>query len=382
MRMLVLGAGQQGSACAYDLLNQTDYEVVLADLRVDRLPEFLEPFAERLEVLRLDAKDAAAVRDAMKGVNAVMSAFPYYLNLDMCRAALEAGAHFCDLGGNTDIVLQQKELHDRAVEKRVSIIPDCGLAPGMVNILAEHGIRQLDRAISVRIKVGGLPENPQPPLNYQVVYSLEGVLDYYTTLSWILRNGQAQQVRALTEIEELDFPEVGRLEAFHTAGGLSTMAQRYEGRLDSMEYKTLRYPGHAEAMRLIRDLGLLELEPVDMNGTAIAPRDAFMAVVGPRLKKDPHRSPDLVALEVEVQGMKKGKSRSLRWQLLDRYDPNTGITAMMRTTGFSLAITGLLQAEGEIKPGAGTPDEVVPAGKYIQALGDRGVDIRYEETVM
>ena len=382
MRMLVLGAGQQGSACAYDLLTQTDYEVVLADSRRDPLPEFLEPFADRLERPILDARDASAVREVMRGASAVMSALPYYLNLDMCRAALEAGAHFCDLGGNTDIVFEQKKLHEEAVSRRLSIIPDCGLAPGMVNILAEHGIRQLDRTSSVRIKVGGLPENPQPPLNYQVVYSLEGVLDYYTTESWILRNGEARKVRALSEIEEIDFPEVGRLEAFHTAGGLSTMAHRYEGRLDTMEYKTLRYPGHAEAMRLIRELGLLSLEPVDVKGTSVVPRDAFIAVVEPTLKKDPQRSPDLVALQVEVQGMRKGKPKLMRWELLDRYDPNTGITAMMRTTGFSLAITGLLQAEGDVKPGVGTPDEVVPAGKYVQALGDRGVDIRYYEDVL
>src|SRR5690606_3422774 len=108
-----------------------------------------------------------------------------------------AGSHFCDLGGNTEIVLRQKELDGRARERGVSVIPDCGVAPGMVNILAEHGIRQLDRPRAVRIKVGGLPQNPRPPLNYQVVYSMEGVLDYYTTRSWVLRDGEPVQVEAL-----------------------------------------------------------------------------------------------------------------------------------------------------------------------------------------
>jgi lysine 6-dehydrogenase len=376
MRMLVLGAGQQGSACAYDLLANTDHEVVIADIAVDTLPAFLQPYlGGRLTALRLDANDRQAVRDAMEGVAAVMSAFPYYFNLGMAVAAVDQGAHFCDLGGNTEIVLQQKGLHERAREKGVSVIPDCGLAPGMVNILAEHGIRQLDTVRAVRIKVGGLPQNPQPPLNYQIVYSLEGVLDYYTTLSWVLRDGKPLQVKALSEIEELDFPGAGALEAFHTAGGLSTMAQRYEGKIPTMEYKTLRYPGHAKTMEAIRDLGMLDLDPVEVKGGAVRPRDVFMAVAGPRLKKDPRTSPDLVALRVEAEGEKDGKETLLRWDLLDRFDAETGITAMMRTTGYSLAITGELQASGEIEPGVWTPDESMPAPAYIDALAKRNIVI-------
>jgi lysine 6-dehydrogenase len=273
-------------------------------------------------------------------------------------------------------VLQQKGLHERARERGVSAVPDSGLAPGMVNILAEHGIRQMDQVRAVRIKVGGLPQHPQPPLNYQIVYSLEGVLDYYTTLSWVLRDGKPQQVKALSEIEDLDFPEVGTLEAFHTAGGLSTMAQRYEGRIPSMEYKTLRYPGHARMMEAIRDLGVLGLEPVEVKGQQVVPRDVFMAVAGPLLRKDPRQSPDLVALRVEVEGERDGQPLRLRWDLLDRYDAATGITAMMRTTGYSLAITGALQAAGDVEPGVWTPDEGVPAEPYIQALAERGVLIR------
>jgi lysine 6-dehydrogenase len=377
MRMLVLGAGQQGSACAYDLLKHTDHDVVIADVAVDSLRESLQPWlGGRLTAVKLDANDRTAVREVMEGAAAVMNAFPYYFNLGMTVAAIDQGAHYCDLGGNTDIVLQQKGLHDRARERGVSAVPDSGLAPGMVNILAEHGIRQLDTVAAVRIKVGGLPQHPEPPLNYQIVYSLEGVLDYYTTLSWVLRDGRPTQVKALSEIEELEFPGVGTLEAFHTAGGLSTMAQRYEGKIPTMEYKTLRYPGHAKAMETIRDLGLLELEPVDVKGEQVVPRDAFMAVAGPRLKKDPRKSPDLAALRVEVEGEREGEPLLLRWDLLDRFDPETGITAMMRTTGFSLAISGALQAAGDVEPGVWTPDEGVPADAYIQALKQRGVEIR------
>jgi lysine 6-dehydrogenase len=382
MRMLVLGAGLQGSACAYDLLAHTEHDVVLADLNVDNLPAFLQPYiGGRLTPVAVDANDRTGIRRVMEGVSATMSAFPYYFNLGMSVAAVESGSHFCDLGGNTDIVLEQKAVAPRAAAGGVSVIPDCGLAPGMVNILAEHGIRQLDVVRKVTIKVGGLPQKPQPPLNYQVVYSLEGVLDYYTTLSWVVRDGRQMQVKALSEIEELEFPGAGTLEAFHTAGGLSTMAQRYEGKIPTMEYKTLRYPGHAKMMEAMRDIGLFGLEPVNVKGVPVVPRELFIATVGPTLRKDYRESPDLVALRVEVEGTDKGDDVLLRFDLLDRYDADTGITAMMRTTGYSLAITGALQAEGKIKPGVWTPDEAMPAREYIAALAERGVVIQESRVV-
>ena len=376
--MLVLGAGLQGCACAYDLLQQSDVEEVrLADLHTDHLPEFLRGYRQpRLIPTPLDVRDREAVRALMREADAVMCALPFYFNHEMTRHAVDCDAHFSDLGGNTEIVFQQKELNDEAREKQLSVIPDCGLAPGMVNILAEYGIRQLDSVESVKIFVGGLPQDPEPPLNYQIVYSLEGVLDYYTTLSWVIRDGRRTQVKALSERERVMFPSpVGELEAFHTAGGLSTMAFRYEGRIPEMEYKTLRYPGHAEIVEAIRDLGFLDLQPVDVKGVRVAPRDLAITVMTPRLRRP--EATDLVALRVVVRGRKGGATRTVGWELLDFFDEERKISAMMRATGFSLAITGLMQARGEIrKHGVHTPDEAVPAEPYIAALSQRGVKIR------
>jgi lysine 6-dehydrogenase len=375
--MLVLGAGLQGSACAYDLLQSSDVsEVLIADLQIDQVAPFLGPWlGGRLVPISLDVRDPEAVLARMRGCAAVMSAIPYYFNEGLAAIAIQAGAHFSDLGGNTEIVFNQKKLHDRAIANGVSVVPDCGVAPGMVNILAQHGIEQLDRVESVRIYVGGLPQHPEPPLNYQIVYSLEGVLDYYTTLSWVLRDGKRTQVKALSELEPVDFPSpVGTLEAFHTAGGLSTLAFRYEGKVPTMEYKTLRYPGHAMIMAAIRDLGLLDLEPVDVKGMQVSPRDVAVATMGPRLTKK--GSPDLVALRVTVSGTKNGKPLTIGFELVDRYDEAHGISAMMRCTGYSLAITGLMQARGVISSrGVQTPDEAVPAVPYIAELAKRGVCI-------
>lgn len=375
MRMLVLGAGLQGSACAYDLLQRPEVErVTLADLHPRRLAAFLkQKKSKRLVTARLDAKHSARLRKLMRGHDAVMNALPYYFNYPVAKAAIAAGLHCADLGGNTEIVQQQKTLHAAARKQQVSVIPDCGLAPGMVNIIAAEGIRRVGDAERVKIFVGGLPQQPEPPLNYQIVYSLEGALDYYTTPSWVLREGRPERVDALSELEHVEFPSpVGTLEAFHTGGGISTMPWAYRGKVRTMEYKTLRYPGHVAIMRPIREMGLLALDPVLVRGVAVVPRDAFIAAVSPQLTKPNGR--DLVALRVEVTG--RG-GRQVAWQLLDYYDQATGISAMMRTTGFSLAITGVMQVDGRVSSaGVYTPDEAVPFQAYVDELKQRGVEIR------
>jgi lysine 6-dehydrogenase len=372
--MLVLGAGLQGSACAYDLLRQPEVErVTLADLNPQRLPAFLKKkVGKRLALARLDIKQTARLRALMRGHDAVMNASPYYFNYAVAKAAVAAGLHCADLGGNTEIVQRQKTLHAAARKKGVSVIPDCGLAPGMVNIIAAEGIRRVGDADTVKIFVGGLPQHPVPPLNYQIVYSLEGALDYYTTPSWVLRDSQPARVDALSELEAVEFPApVGTLEAFHTGGGISTMPWAYAGRVRTMEYKTLRYPGHVAIMRPIRELGLLDLKPVTVKGVKVVPRDAFIATVSPKLTKI---DPDLVALRVEVTG--RG-GRRVAWQLLDYADEAAGISAMMRTTGYSLAITGFMQVDGRISAaGARTPDEAVPFRPYVDELKKRGVEIK------
>src|SRR5690348_11122657 len=375
MRMLVLGAGLQGSACAFDLLQQPGVEhVTVADLEPERVSRLLEPYVgKRLTLRTLDVQDGTALREAMRGHTAVQNASPYYFNLQVARAAIDVGVHCADLGGNTEIVFQQKALDAEAQAHRVAIIPDCGLAPGMVNILAAEGIRRVGDAETVKIYVGGLPQHPEPPLNYQIVYSLEGALDYYTTPSWVLREGKPTRVDALSELEPVTFPPpVGELEAFHTGGGISTLPWAYEGKVRTMEYKTLRYPGHIAIMRPIRELGLLDAKPIKVKGKEIVPRDAFIAAVSPKLTKPEGR--DLVALRVEVRG-KNGKR--VAWQLLDYADEARGISAMMRTTGYSLAITGMMQVDGRITmKGVHTPDEAVPFGDYLSELAKRGVEIR------
>lgn len=376
MRVLVLGAGLQGSACAFDLLqNPAVTAVRLADRVPPRLAAFLAPHAgPRLLPTTVDFADHDAIRALMRECDAVASAAPYYLNGDLARLAIASGVHFADLGGNTELVAHQRAMAPEARAAGVSVVPDCGLAPGMVNAIAEHGIRQLDTVDRVRLFVGGLPQFPEPPLNYQIVYSLEGALDYYTTDSWILRGARRTTVAALSEVEPVDFPGVGRLEAFHTAGGLSMMAHRHEGAVAEMEYKTLRFPGHADLMRAMRDLGLYATEPLEVKGHRVVPRDVFVAAVTPHLRKP--GKPDLVAARVVVEGTLGGTPARRQWDVLDRADEAHGVSAMMRCTGYTLSIVTQLQLGGQVAPGVETMDIAIPVEPYLAALRARGVAVR------
>ncbi|MFQ5692829.1 MAG: saccharopine dehydrogenase family protein [Nitrospinota bacterium] len=378
MRIVVLGAGLQGSASVYDLLRQEDVEgVTLADLQPEQSPSFLAP-DPRLTKVKTDFSDEGAVLDLLEGHDVALSAAPYYFNAALARLALRAGCHYSDLGGNTPILREQLGRDAEARAAGLVFAPDMGLAPGLVNVLAAEAIRRFDTPRTVKLYVGGLPQHPRPPLNYQVVYSLEGTLDYYTTPSWVLRDGRTVQVEALSELEELEFEGLGRLEAFHTAGGASLMPWEFEGAVGRLEYKTLRYPGHATIMRAIRDLGLLSEEPVRVNGSEVIPRRVFISCVTPQLTRP--EEPDLVVLRVAAEGDRDGTPTRLVWELVDREDPNTGISAMARTTGFSLAIMGLFLGRGVIAgPGVSPAYRSVPYAAYLEELERRGIVIQRTE---
>lgn len=379
MRFLILGGGLQGTACAYDLLRQDDVErVTLADVDTDRDPGFL-PDDDRLEWREADFTDERAVREVMAGHDVALSAAPYFLNDDLSRLAVEEGLDYSDLGGNTEVVFRQLERDGEASAAGVTQVPDVGLAPGIVNVLAAEAVRRLDTAEAVKMYVGGLPQHPRPPLDYQVVYSLRGALDYYTSTTSVIRDGRRQEMEALSEVEELEVDGLGRLEAFHTAGGASVLPWRLQGKVERLEYKTVRYPGHAEKMRAIRDLGLLGQEPVEVDGQDVVPREVFLACARPKLERPDE--PDLVVLRVVGVGNRDGKDTTLTWDLLDRADEETGMSAMMRCTGFSLSVVGLMLGRDVIdRDGVLPPDEGIPYGPFVEALAERGVEIRLEET--
>ncbi len=307
-----------------------------------------------------------------------ISAAPYRFNALLAATAIDNGSSFCDLGGNTDVVRQELALDSRARARGVSLVPDCGLAPGLSNHLASHAVASMDSPRSVRIFCGGIPERPVGPLGYKLVFSFEGLINEYSGFGEYLRDGQRADVLALTELENVEFASpIGRLEAAVTSGGTSTCATSWRGRLERFEYKTLRWPGHFEVVRALFGLGAFERELVLRDGQRIAAREFMRALFEERLAFP--EVDDIVVLRVVVEGLHAGRPRALTYDLLDRRDPQTGFSAMERSTGFPAALVAHLQARKLVAPGAVPLELSVPPQQFFDELRAHDVKIEFRD---
>jgi lysine 6-dehydrogenase len=380
-RYVILGAGRQGTAAGFLLGQDPTHELVLADID----EEIARQSAARLERLgvagrvshaRVDVSDEAAVTELVRGAAAVLSAAPYRFNLGITRACLAAGAGLCDLGGNTGVVRAQLDLHEEARRAGVAVVPDCGLAPGLANTLAAACLEHLDETRSVRLYCGGLPQRPRPPLGYHLVFDMEGLFNEYSGHALILREGRLCEIPALSEREELELPGVGRVEAFSTSGGSSTAPWSFEGKLQRFEYKTVRYPGHLAALRRLVLREFLSDRSLGELGGETRPRDLLGRFLRPLL--DSSDDPDLVVLRVTASGLRGERPATITFDMLDRQDPITGLTAMERSTGFPAALVARFIGEGKVAPGAVPLELAVPPGPYLSELRETGLPL--EET--
>jgi lysine 6-dehydrogenase len=380
----VLGAGRQGTASAYDMARWGDAKrVILAD----RDLAIAERSAQRVnqlmgavvaEAVQVEVTDKAALERVLTGVDAFVSAVPYYYNLDITNVAIEVKASMCDLGGNTDLVRQQHALAAQARQVGISIIPDCGQVPGMGTSLTVYTMGLLDEATDVYMWDGGIPQNPQSPFNYLLTFHVAGLTNEYAEPAIFLRNGKITQVEPMTELETVEFPgSVGTLEAFVAGGGTSTMPWTFEGKLRTLQNLTLRYPGHFNQLRAFWDLGLWNLKPVMVGGNEVVPRDVFHALYEPKVifPDEPEKSKDIVFVRVKALGKKGGKPAQAVVELQDHFDEKTGFTAMERTTGWDAAIVAEMMAHGLTPHGAGGVESFVPAVPFVNELRRRGFQI-------
>src|SRR5688572_3620519 len=243
MNILVLGAGRMGHGAVFDLVhNSPEVEsVTVADFHRDKaeaVATAVEP--SRVEARQIDASNYDDVVGLMRGHDAAISCVNYWYNVSLSKAAIETGCNFCDLGGNNYVVDKQLTLDTEAKAAGINIIPDCGLAPGMVSILAMHGAAKFDRLDELHIRVGGLPQNPRPPLDYQLVFSVEGLINEYIERARCIRGGKIEEVPSMTELEQLSFNDFAEpLEAFQTSGGTSTLPDTFSGKVTELDYKTI-----------------------------------------------------------------------------------------------------------------------------------------------
>ena len=381
-RYLIVGSGFQGRACAFDMLRNPEVaEVALCDASADSLAsarKFLAKVSKgRARFKRVDAADPAAIARAAKGYDAVVSCVPYFLNLALAKAAISARAHFVDLGGSTEIVRKELALDAQARKAGVCVLPDNGLGPGMISTLAVHAMSLLDRTDEVLIYDGGLPQKPVPPLNYMLTFSEHGLINEYAGTAVALENGKLVRRPALSDLETFDLKPFGRVEAGHAAGGLSTLAESYRGKVKTMFNKFLRYPGHIPTMDSMRAMGFFDLEPVEVRkGVKIAPRELAVKL----FRRHFHRpgDEDMVVIHTVVRGMKNGKRAEVVHDLIDRYDRRNKMTAMMRTTAFPASIVAQMAAGGLIKPGAHTVEAGVPPVPFIAEARKRGFALTWK----
>jgi len=373
MKLLVLGAGRMGLGAVYDLAHQPDVEqVTVADMVAARAQHVASLVgSDKVRPVHLDVTDHAAVVALMRGHASTLSCVVYKLNVQLAKAAIEAGSNFCDLGGNNDVVDAELAMDEAARAAGVNVIPDCGLAPGMVAVLVAHAVSRFDTVDEIHIRVGGLPQNPKPPLDYQLVFSVEGLINEYVERARVIRGGKIVEVDSMTEVEELEFPEpFGVMEAFQTSGGTSTLPETFLGKVRELDYKTIRYPGHCARIKTMIDLGLCSSEPLAVDGVSIAPR----RVLGELLMRNlPADEPDVVLVRVEVSG----GGKRLRYDIIDRHDPATGLSAMMRTTAFPAAIVALMMARGQTtKKGALPQERCIPPDLFMQELAKRKIVVK------
>ena len=376
----VVGAGKQGTAAAYDMAKQGDAEKVLigdisfinAEKAANRVNHILNK--NIAEAKQVDVKDHSSLVDFLTGVDAFLSSVPYYYNLEIAKAAIEAKASMCDLGGNTDLVKEQLRLSAKAKEAGISIVPDCGQVPGMGTTLCVYAMSLLDKPREVLMWDGGLPQNPRPPFNYLLTFNVEGLTNEYAEPTLFLRNGKLVEIQPLEELEEIDFPPpIGRLEAFTTGGGTSTAPWTFEGKLITYQNKTVRYPGHFAQLRAWWDLGLFDLKPLLIDNQEVIPRKVFHALLEPKVIIPGDK--DLVVIRVKCLGQKDGKDAEVILDLIDYYDEHTGFTAMERTTGWDASIVAIMMAQGKIQKGAIPVELAIPGDYFVEELAKRGIKV-------
>jgi lysine 6-dehydrogenase len=376
MKILVIGAGKMGRGAVYDLVhNSPDVEsVTIADFDLAKAVEIAN-FVESKKVIakQIDASNYKSVVELMKDHDSAISCVNYWYNAELSKAAIETNTNFCDLGGNNYIVDEQLAMNNAAKAAGISIIPDCGLAPGMVSILAAHGAKSFDEIDEINIRVGGLPQKPKTLLEYQLIFSVEGLINEYIESARVIRDGKIAEVESMTELESLSFDGFPPLEAFQTSGGTSTLPDTFLGKAKNLDYKTIRYAGHCEKFKTMIDLGLCSSEEITADFVKIKPRKFFAELLTKHLPAD---EADYVLVRVEFVGKKDGVIKHLRFDIVDKLDEKTGLSSMMRMTAFPASIIAQMMAKGDVLLRGATPQELaIDSDKFVNELTKRDISI-------
>jgi len=377
MNILVLGAGMMGRAIAYDLGMFSRFKKIIVGDKDRKILASAGAFlkGKRIEITTINVDNGSDVKKQFQNSDVVISAVPYRFNYELAKTAVETGTHFVDLGGNNVIVEKERSLTQKAKKNDVTVIPDSGLAPGLVSIITRDIVDHMDTVDSVKLRVGGLPRYPKPPLNYQIVFSPYGLINEYVEDAIVLDHGKILEKKSMTDLEALEFPKpFGSMEAFVTSGGCSTLPYTYKEKIQYLDYKTIRYPGHCEKIKTLLELGFAEQTPMTIGGQSVVPREMLVSLL---IKHLPTTGEDAVLLKVLSQGTKNRKRYLREYMMIDYYDAKHDITSMMRTTGYPVSITAQMIENGTIQErGVFCPEEIVPPQPFFRELEKRDIHIQ------
>jgi saccharopine dehydrogenase-like NADP-dependent oxidoreductase len=369
-RIVVLGGGLVGRVMALDLAREKDLQVTVGD-RDERTLARLR--AEGLDTIALDLADDAAVRKAIALADVVVGSAPGHMGYRLLRLVIEERKPYADIAFMPEDCL---ELDGLARERGVTAVVDCGVAPGLSNLLCGRAEHQLERAERMLILVGGLPKRRVWPYDYRIVFSAVDVIEEYTRPARWVEHGEVVTKAALTDIEPIDLPRVGTVEAFNT-DGLRSLAKTLHAPF--MKEKTLRWPGHVEKMRMLRETGFFSQQPIEIAGARVRPFDLTTKLLFDAWKL-PEGDVDLTVMRVEAAGTIGGARKTYTWDLYDEADPKTGYHSMARTTGFPCAIVARMLARGElVRPGVQPPERLADDDRFFERMMEelraRGVTI-------
>lgn len=372
-RITVLGCGLIGATIVRDLANESEFAVRAVDLS----EQALDGLAEHIERQQADLSDQNEIRRVIADADVVVGAVPGRFGQAMLRTVIEAGKPISDISFAPENPLELDEL---AKERNIAAVVDAGVSPGLSNLAVGRGDALLDRVEKATILVGGLPVPRYWPYEYRSVFSPTDVIEEYTRPARLIENERVVTREALSEVEMIDFEGIGTLEAFNT-DGLRTLLDTV--RAVNMKEKTLRYPGHVDRMRMMRETGFFSDEPVKVDGIDVVPRRLTESLMFSQWQR-PADEEELTVLRVDVAGSSGGKTRSYRFDLLDRTDFETGTSSMARTTGFPCAIIAGLLARGEIRTPGVLPLEILGRDerlyeRIIAELERRGVKLEMRE---
>ena len=350
MKAIVLGCGLVGGLIAKDLDKDNNFQVTVADIDEGKLNKLTKETGIR--GIKADLSNSSDIKKIVTEQDIVIGAVPGFLGFNMLRSVIEAGKNVVDISFMAEDTLSLDEL---AKEKGVTAVIDMGVAPGMSHMIVGYVNSLLDETESATILVGGLPVIREWPYEYKIAWSPKDVIEEYIRPARLIECGKIVEKPALSDLELVDLPQIGTLEAFNTDGLRSLL---YTIKIPSMKEKTLRYPGYAEKMRTLRETGFFSDTPIEVGGAKVNPIDVTSKLLFSKweLKED---EGEFTVMRIIVQGKKEEKSLCYTYDLLDYYDKNEKATSMSRTTGFPCAIMARIIAQGEYSRKGISPPEYI-----------------------